>query len=107
MGSMRGTNRMVVCSKELVEKFAPDFKGIYILYNFHGKVIYIGRDDQSIKKSLLEFISGSSGPNTNEAYYFTAAFDSNPSQRASHLLYLFNRYSGKVPAFNESSVLAG
>ena len=88
----------------MVEEFAPDFKGIYILFNFHEEVVYIGRADQSLKKSLLEYLSGSSRPSTNEAYYFNASFDSNPSQRVLHLLYLFNRYSGRVPVFNESPV---
>jgi thioredoxin-related protein len=101
---MRSIFRKFIFTKELVNIFAPDFEGFYVLINYSKEIIYIGKSDQSIKKSLMDHLSGLKGRNTRAAFYFSTEIEFHPAKRVEEILSDYYRFFGKIPECNKMSL---
>ncbi|MCH8968069.1 MAG: hypothetical protein IIA66_02995 [Planctomycetes bacterium] len=86
-------------TKDNIQKFAPDFSGVYGLYD-RDEVIYYG-EGESVMDRLLSHSNGFDGPCTQSATHFNWSLTALHERREKELLRAHEAQAGQLPRCND------
>ena len=84
----------------MINKKAPDARGVFALYGPDRGVIYYGRSFKSIREKLISHCNGEVGPCTQEAWYFSFELTNAIKKREMELLEEYKKINASFPKCN-------
>lgn len=84
----------------MINKKAPDTKGVFALYGPDRGVIYFGRSFKSIREKLLRHCNGEEGSCTQQAWYFSFEITNAIKKREMELLEEYQKINAALPKCN-------
>lgn len=84
----------------MINKKAPDTKGVFALYGPDKGVIYYGRSNKSIREELLSHCNGKEVPCTQQAWYFSFELTNAVKKREKELLEEYQKTHAVLPRCN-------
>lgn len=85
---------------ESVVQGAPDFPGVYLLYD-GLELVYIGKASVSIRTRLQSHLRGGEQPGTARASSYMWELCSNPGFREAQLIQAYRQCFGRMPREND------
>lgn len=87
-------------------KFVKAISGVYVLYNRHKDVIYIGSSN-NLEETFTKYVDTAFEGNEckQKTQSYQREFTNNPKERQLQLIEMFKKESGKLPVCNTEITL--